>query len=76
MEQPPKPLTNEDLLAHAERYFGYARNNYGKEPDGNEHAEVAALIAQAAASIVIARTLTVQTELMQEVQLPEIGGEQ
>jgi len=66
-EQPP---TNEELLQQAERYFGFARRNYGRDEDGNEYAVAAANIAQAAAAIVIARVLN-QQGVMPEAEVPK-----
>jgi hypothetical protein len=51
------PLTNEELLAQAERYANFARRNYGRDDDGNEYAQTAAAISQALGTLVIARIL-------------------
>jgi hypothetical protein len=75
MEQPPpQPPTNDDLLIQAEQKLEWARNNYGGPH--NDLANTAALVSLAASALAIARSIVEQTQMMAEVHLPEMGGEQ
>ena len=76
MEQSPnQPPTNEELLASAERNLKLAQNNYGNQYASQEQVTSLALISLAASSLVIARSVAVQTDIMQEIDLPEMGSQ-
>lgn len=75
MEQPPtQPPSDDELLLQAEQSLAWSRNNYGGKY--NDLADTAALVSLAASALVIARAIREQTDIMQEVQLPEVGGGQ
>lgn len=67
-EQQPQPLTTEELLAGAEKFLGWARNNYRNQYATPDQVNNAALISLAGSAVVIARLLA---ERLPEQPLPD-----
>ncbi|HVB24100.1 MAG TPA: hypothetical protein VNG51_19335 [Ktedonobacteraceae bacterium] len=74
--QPKQPLTNEELLALSEKMLERAQNGYSRQAAGTENGTLSALIAIAGSLIVMARNSEERQAMMEEIHLPEIGGEQ
>lgn len=74
MEQKPsQPPTNDELFSQAEQSLTWAQSNYGSKY--NDLANTAALLSLAASALVIARLLGEQTDMMHEIDLPEMGAQ-